>query len=478
MVTMLFLVTFQILLWAFVSLGAPTVTLLGNSLLDSNGIYFISYDGLVNVNSFQLSGVLTYGDYQYAGWYTSTRYAILARRTLPSGSWSTFQLPHQLSTNDSHNVIVLGVSPADGKIHVALDCHSTQIYYTSSVPGLATNGDTWAASQFGNITNTIGTLSVGSTVTYPQFVITPDNLLQFVYRSGVSGNGATQLAEYSSGIWKNVGSWAAATGAYSAEGATSTARNLYIHGFTYRSSRLHVTGTWRENNAAISCSSGGLTNHDTVYIYSDDKGSSVHLCTCRMLTMRVGRTWKNSAGTIVGTSGSSPVNVTTTGLIVDPLNADHGLMNQESQAVDSSGQIHAIISYVPGRFTQCVTDYETNRTSYGRAFHVYRSANGTFTKVEIPFAINAVGRSQIVMDAQDNVYVILPYVRIVTASKSTGWTDWTLAYDGVAQGLNVFGEITLDRARISTEVLSILYQEASATNSPSPVHVIDFSLNG
>lgn len=61
-----------------------------------------------------------------------------------------------------------------------------------------------------------------------------------------------------------------------------------------------------------------------------------------------GRTWHSSAGASIGVSGSSPINVNTAGIIVDPLNADHGLMNQESQVVDSSGQIHAIISYVPG----------------------------------------------------------------------------------------------------------------------------------
>lgn len=113
-----------------------------------------------------------------------------------------------------------------------------------------------------------------SVVTYPQFLVTPNNRLQFVYRSGVSGNGATQLAEYNSGTWSNVGSWAASTGSYTANGATSTARNLYIHGVTYDvNGRLHIAGTWRENNGGVSCSSGGLTNHDTTYIYSDDSGS-------------------------------------------------------------------------------------------------------------------------------------------------------------------------------------------------------------
>ncbi|KAG6812308.1 hypothetical protein H0H92_003481 [Tricholoma furcatifolium] len=457
-----------IVLWLIASLisfcfGAPSVTLTSNSLLDPNGIFFVSYDGVVNVNSFQISAVVTYANYQYAAWWTSTRAVVLARRTLPSGSWSTLQLPHNLSTDDSHNVVVLGVSPADGVIHVAMDCHSTPLYYTSSEPGLASSGASWDASRFGAINTTLGTLDIGTTITYPQFVVTPENVLQFVFRTGVSGDGSTQLAEYNNGVWSNVGSWATSTGTYtSTNGVTSPARNLYIHGFTYRSGRLHVAGTWREQNAAVSCSSGGLTNHDTVYFYSDDNG----------------RTWENSNGTSIGTSGTSPMDVNTEGIIVDSLNADHGLMNQESQDVDSSGQIHVAISYMPGRFGQCVTDYVANRTAHGYAFHLYRSPNGTFTKFEIPFPIDAVGRSQIVLDNDDNAYVVLPYVRVVTASKSSEWTDWTLAYDGVAEGLDVFGEITVDRTRVANGLLSVLYQVNSTGTTPSAVHLLDFTLNG
>ncbi|KIY49017.1 hypothetical protein FISHEDRAFT_73058 [Fistulina hepatica ATCC 64428] len=189
------------------------------------------------------------------------------------------------------------------------------------------------------------------------------------------------------------------------------------------------------------------------------------------------RTWYNSAGTQVGTSATDPITVNSDGLIIDPLDANHGLMNQESQTVDSNGLIHTIISYVPGRFMQCVTDYETDRIEYGHAFHLHEWENGTFSKMEIPFFIDAVGRSQIVLDANDNAYVVMPYVCIVTASAASSWTDWTMVYNGTAQGLNVFGEITVDRARLSTGILSILYQE-STTGSSSPVHVIDFELLG
>lgn len=436
------------------------MTLSSNTVLDSSGIYFVSYDGLVNVNSFQSSAVITHNGYQYAAWYTSSRAARLARRALPGGSWSSFALPHNLSTNDSHNVISLGISPADGVIHVAMDCHSSTMFYTKSTSGLANDpgSKTWAASSFGAIQTTLGGLNIGTTVTYPQFVVTPDNKLQFVYRTAVSGNGAAQLAEYSNGAWANVGQWSSATGSYtSTTGATSTARNLYIHGFTYsKSGRVHTSGTWRENNGAVSCSSGGLTNHDTVYFYSDDRG----------------RTWFNSAGSKIGTSGSSPIGVSTAGIIVDPLNADHGLMNQESQATDSQNQPHIIISYVPGRFGQCVSSYQSGRTANGYAFHVFRSASGSWTKMEIPLAIGSVGRSQIFLDPQDNVYVVLPFVRVMAATKAANWTDWSLVFDGKSS-LNAFGEVTLDRRRLETErVVSILFQEKSS-GSPSPVRVVD-----
>ncbi|KAG9120448.1 hypothetical protein FRC07_004056 [Ceratobasidium sp. 392] len=319
--------------------------------------------------------------------------------------------------------------------------------------------------DFGAVQTTLDGLSITAQFTYPQFLITPDNKLQLVYRSAVSGNGVVQIAEYSGTSWSNLGGFTSATGSYTGpNGVTSTARNLYINGVTYSSTgRLHTSGTWRENNAGVLCASGGLANHDTIWLYSDDRG----------------RTWYNNGGTKVATTGSTSVSVSTSGIIVDSLDVNHGLVNQESQTTDSANQPHVIISYVPGRFTQCVSSYAVDRTSYGRPFHLYRSSSGTWTKVEIPFAIGSFGRSQIVMDASDNIYVVLPFVKVVTASKSSGWTDWTLAYDGVAAGLNAFGEVTVDRPRVKSEgVLSVLYQVKSSGTTPSAVMVIDFKLNG
>jgi hypothetical protein len=449
-------------------LAAPGVTRLTDTLLDSGALYFVSYDGIVNNASYQQSGIITWAGFQYTAWYTGSRNAVIARRAVPAGSavpgaWEKATLPHTLSTNDSHNSISLGVSPADGRLHIAMDTHDSTVFYLKSEAGLVTEaaGRSWTAARLGTVQRAFDGIDLGA-ITYPRFVVTPDNRLQFSYRTGRSGNGQMELAEYANGAWSRLGQWSSASGSYAQNGATSTTRNLYLHGLTYGGSgRLHATFTWREGNTAVLCNGGGLANHDTGYVYSDDRG----------------RTWRNNAGTAVATTGGSGrVSVTTPGHVVDALNPDHALINQESQAVDSAGQPHAIISYVPGRFTQCVSDYVGQRRSSGRAFHLRRDASGGWQKTEIPVALNAFGRSRLVFDAVDNAYVVMPFGRIITASKASGYADWTVAFDGA--DLNAFGEVVVDEQRVREQgILSILYQQRSSGTTPSPIRVVDFRLN-
>jgi hypothetical protein len=53
------------------------------------------------------------------------------------------------------------------RIHVALDCHSTRLYYIQSVASLADNPESmsWTASQFGSAQTTLGGLNLGRFVT-------------------------------------------------------------------------------------------------------------------------------------------------------------------------------------------------------------------------------------------------------------------------------------------------------------------------
>jgi hypothetical protein len=129
---------------------------------------------------------------------------------------------------------------------------------------------------------------------------------------------------------------------------------------------------------------------------------------------------------------------------------------------------------VPGRFTQCVTAYAAERARNGRAFHLYKDASG-WHKVEIPFALGSTGRSRIVLDRSGNVYVVMPYGKVVAASKSTNWTDWRMLFDGA--GLNAFGEVNVDYERFAADgVLSIQYQQRSSGTTPSAVRVLDLRI--
>jgi hypothetical protein len=442
--------------------GPPGVTRIADTQLDPTALYFVSYDGLVNNDSFQQSGILSYAGFQYATWYTADRSAVIARRQQPSGSWSTVKLPHQLSTDDSHNVISLGISPADGRLHIAMDTHDNPVYYLASIAGLASHpaSHSWTAADFGPVQRTLGGVELGS-ITYPQFLVTPTGALQLSYRTGASGNGANELAEYSGGRWTRLGKWQSANGNYAGpNGVVSTTRNMYLHGIDYApGGRLYATFTWREGNTGVLCATGGLSNHDTGYVYSDDRG----------------RTWRNNAGAVVGSTGARPVSIDTPGLVVDPLDPNHGLMNQESQAVDSTGSVHALISYVPGRFTQCVTNYQTDRQRDGRTFFLTRAVDGSWSKVEIPVPAGSTQRSKLVFDRYDNAYVVMPFGRIVAATKAGKWTDWTQVF-GPDQ-LGAFGEVDVDTSGVRNDgVISLLYQRASTGTTPSPIRVADFRL--
>jgi BNR repeat-containing family member len=441
----------------------PSVTQKGITQLDSQAIYFVSYDGLVNNNSFQKNGLFTYKGHQYAAWYTAGRQAVLGRRALGASTWSTLALPHRLKADDSHNVISMGVSRLDGRLHATMDSHSDGFFYVKSAAGLLDSPATtaWTASAFGAVQTTLDGLALTSQFTYPQFIATPEGRLQLSHRAGISGNGRNALAEYDGSVWTAPGEWSGATGTYTSSHGSSTARNMYLHGIDYdRGGRLHAFFTWREQNAAVMCSSGGITNHDTGYVYSTDRG----------------RTWRNDAGTLVATTGTTDtVSVTDPGLVVDPLGPDHSLMNQESQATDSAGLPHAIISYVPGRFGQCTTDYVADRTAGGRAFHLRKLSTGTWQKTEIPVPLNSGQRTKLVLDRYDNAYAVLPRGRIAAASRASGHTDWTLLYDGAA--LNAFGEVVTDETRVAADdVLSFMYQEKSSGTTPSALHVVDFAL--
>lgn len=462
--------------------GFATVTLVRDEILSSNATAVKSYDTNVNVSSFRQHGLLCFGGYQFVAWYNgNARNAIVARRTfdaktLEAGAWVWAYVNFKLASGaDSHNVISMGISESDGCLHVAIGQHGDQLYYIRSVAAAVT-GATWDNSVFGGT----GSADTGAAapsagmpsypaptdnVTYPYFISPDAKTLQLAYRTGSSGDGEMQLAEYSAdgGAWTYVGPFTSATGSYTQNGVTSSSRNAYPHGFTYDGAgRLHMAFTWREdlNTSFIAHCADAINNHDTLYIYSDDRG----------------RTWKNNAGTTVAdTASKKTASVSTAGLVVDPLPVGRDMMNQETQITDHDNLFHAVISYIPDPYQP---DCATDRTQ-AQPFHLWRAADGTWTKTQIKLGGQDVNqgydRSKVFVDASNNVYVVLPDLRVVGASAAKQWADWQLLWDG--RGRGNYGEAIIDVSLTrAASGVSILYMKDTSSTT-GELHVLDLRVS-
>jgi hypothetical protein len=148
----------------------------GEVLLTNAGLTVVSYGGYLNGESFQQDGIVSYKGYQYAAFWNTNRHVVLARRILPSGTWSSFEFTdYSLALDDAHNTISLGICPGDGTLHLSFDHHSNNLHYRKSVAGLATNPSaaTWAASSFSAVTSSLVGSTTVALVTYPRFVTEP-----------------------------------------------------------------------------------------------------------------------------------------------------------------------------------------------------------------------------------------------------------------------------------------------------------------
>jgi len=407
--------------------AAPTVTHLSTTAITTAGRTALTYTGYMNGESFQQNGITSFGGWQYTAFWDQAGNVNISRRQLPSGSWQNLRLTDYTTTStDSHNVISIGISAQDGTIHLAFDTHSSVFKYRRSIVGLATAPTTaaWVASSFGTVQNSLTSTSM-AVVTYPQFIYAPGNSLQLAIRTGYSGTGDEALYEYSAGVWSYIGTFI---------NGTSAGNNAYLFGIEYDTTGLlHVTWTVRETPDAT-------TNHDLYYAYSKDRG----------------RTWRNNAGSVVATTGTTPLIADSSALKIWTIGQNRGLINQESQVVDSAGVVHVLASHLPAsaadnsnftaaRETAVLVHYWRNKTT--------KAWSQTYT----PF-LERSARGDIAVDAADNLYIAsgdstTKKLHIETASKASGWTDWTIRYTSAAI---YYSDPLIDHERLtSLGVLSI-----------------------
>ncbi|MGK4004562.1 BNR repeat-containing protein [Sorangium sp. So ce1036] len=422
---------------------APGIDKLGEGKLAESGLTVVSYGGYVNGESFQQDAIVSFGGYQYTAFWNTNRNVVLARRRLPSspggaaGAWQKFDFKdHRLSADDAHNTISLGIAPGDGTLHLAFDHHGSPLHYRRSVAGLLTDPENvaWAAASFSAVSSALEGSTRVALVTYPRFVTEPGGeKLLLSARIGESGSGDEHLWEYdtTTHAWTSLGEYI--------EG-TDASMNAYLHGLAYTrgGARLHAAWCWRDTPDPT-------TNHDLLYIYSDDHG----------------RTWHNSAGDKVATTGASFVTRDTAGLSVWPIGQNRGLINQEHMAVDASGRVHVLLSHLP--------DGEANNANFTSArsrsefFHYVRDTDGTWTRHGLGLRVIQNFRGKLAISSTENVYAILPDLRIAGASPSDGYATWELL--DAADAGRFFSDPLIDAARLETsDELTVYYPERSSVN--------------
>lgn len=399
------------------------------TIFDTTHVSTRAYNSETNMPAFQQDVLTTYNGYQYSTFWSRDKCVSVGRRKIGTRTWQVVELTDYVSPNnlsDNHYSISIGICPGDGTIHLCFDQHSTHMNYRKSVAGMANNPEdfNWTLDEFGKTTYKLESGFL-STVTYPRFLIAPDNKLIFVCRIGTSGNGDSHIWEYDgeTGEWTTLGIFI--------DGVSSD-ENPYLNGVNFDpSGRLHVSWCWRGTPDPT-------TNHDIYYAYSDDQG----------------RTWKNNAGEVRGTTGdkATALRRDMTDLKVWTIPQNRGLINQESQIVDSQGRIHVLMSHLEDSEPSTTDFWGARARAYN--YHYYRDLEGTWHRNPLNALVN--GRNPIAVDANDNLYAVLGKGRVYGASAASGW-QWKSLNEEI-DSRYLLGEGAIDRAKLMDYgVLSFVY---------------------
>ena len=489
--------------------GQIAISKVGDHLIDHQALTLVggAYGTSINGLSFQQDMINTHLGWQYVAYYNGNRHVCIARRLLPAGNWQIIEFTdYYFDSNDAHNTISIGICPNDGTIHLAFDHHGHPLHYRISVIGAATSPETisWEASVFGPVRNYLETGKSVSGVTYPRFWQTPAGDLQMSYRIGGSGNGDMCLVDYS-GLthrWDNSRLIISRKGVYTDYRDTSISRNPYMNAFTYDShGRLHATWCWREQTQ--------WANHDILYSYSDDGGttwynnnvnSGVKIQTDTtgrqtLLNINFPETAPKIIGYATGNSVSEKlIDLNSQDSIVVPISRKFGLMNQQTQDVDPWGQVHIVMWHCTDEsYAYAASQGSTSVQTWGppiarRYYHYWRDKYGNWHHNELP----EVAGNRPKLFIKHNGDAILAYVAamgplptgsvgkyssgdlvILAASAAVKWTDWKYVISEEGPFCN---EVQGDRYRfIQEEILSVNVQgKQSETEYLTPLRIIDF----
>ncbi|RKR84578.1 putative BNR repeat neuraminidase [Mucilaginibacter gracilis] len=201
----------------------------------------------VNAVIFRKNSLIAFKGQQYAAYYDSSQFVVLAKRKYGSPVWQTLRTAFKGDATDAHKSISIIVD-GDGYLHLAWGQHNNPLNYAKSIaPGSL------------NLTAKIAmTGKKEGKVSYPEFYKLPGGDLLFLYRDGASGNGNLMLNHYSvkQKSWLQV-----QDGMIDGEGKRNAYWQMAIDGRGY----IHLSWVWRESPDVSS-------NHDLCYACSTDGG--------------------------------------------------------------------------------------------------------------------------------------------------------------------------------------------------------------
>jgi hypothetical protein len=443
--------------------GNP-ITTLSDTVVDTSALTLpddINFGQLVNGRVYQQDLLVTHGNWQYAAYYNGDRHVCVARRSLPDGSWEIVELDdYTMTSYDSHNIVSIGIAPADGTIHLAFDHHVSDLHYRKTAIGAA-HSNTWSADLFGPVTNQLIS-GEALTITYPRFESTPAGDLLFCYRDGFPSNGDRIILRYNvtTGMWGSATLFVSRTGDFTDTYGTSPSRSGYLNPVVYGASgRLHATWVWREKS--VDDVPGSKDNHDLMYLYSDDDGQS----------------WQTGSGSTVTGGGR----VDTSGITAISIPRGLGLINSNAQTVDDQGRVHLVLRHCTDE-SLAAAGSSRGEVAFGpsaarRLHHYWRDFDNTWHHRELPGSSGS-RSAALVADSHGNLfYARLKYntLEILQALVQEQWTDWQVVHSVT---LNSGVELTVDRSRWKTEaVLSFPYQKTPNNwGDDSALRVIDFAL--
>ncbi len=258
----------------------------------------------VNTVVFRKNSVVSYKDYQFAAYYDSLGYVVLAKRRLATGNWEIKTTNKRGNIKDAHNTISIMVD-GDGYLHISWDHHTNSLRYAKSK-------EPFSLELTENI---VMTGLYENKVTYPEFYKFSNGDLLFLYRDGASGKGNLVMNRYllKEKKWKQL-----QNNLIDGEGK----RNAYWQTFVDTKDAIHISWVWRESSDVSS-------NHDMNYAVSFDGGF----------------TWKKSTNK----NYTLPINISNAEIVCS-IPQKNELMNQTSMYVNEKGE-----PYIATYFTSAKT---------------------------------------------------------------------------------------------------------------------------